>query len=92
LSPLLGTEPQSWLPWALATEGTLGERIRVCTGEAAAESDGPTGHLIGPIQLNITEATGAYRKFVGGHHMVDILRNSPDGSFVEDFFCSISVK
>jgi len=73
--------------------GTLGERIRVCTGESAAESDGPTGHLIGTIQLNITEAIGAHRRFVGGHNnMVDTLRNLADGSFVEDCFCNISVK
>jgi hypothetical protein len=49
-------------------------------------------YLVGTIQLNITEATGAYKKFVGGHNnMVDILRNLADGSFVEDCFCNISV-
>jgi hypothetical protein len=54
----------------------------------------PDGHggtyLIGPAQLNITEATGAYQSFVGGSNtMVDILRQLPDGSFVEDCFCNI---
>jgi hypothetical protein len=57
-------------------------------------SDGQGGtYLIGTIPLDITEATGAYKKFVGGHNnMVDILRNLADGTFVEDCFCNISVK
>jgi hypothetical protein len=56
--------------------------------------DGQGGtYLIGTIPLNITEATGAYKKFVGGHNnMVDILRHLADGAFVEDCFCNISVK
>jgi hypothetical protein len=54
----------------------------------------PDGHggtyLIGPAELNITEATGAYQSFVGGRNtMVDILRQLPDGTFVEDCFCNI---
>lgn len=56
-------------------------------------SDGQGGtYLIGTIPLNVTEATGAYKKFVGGHNnMVDILRHLADGTFVEDCFCNISV-
>ena len=56
-------------------------------------SDGQGGtYLIGTIPLDVTEATGAYKKFVGGHNnMVDMLRNLADGTFVEDCFCNISV-
>jgi hypothetical protein len=57
-------------------------------------SDGQGGtYLIGTIPLDVTEATGAYKKFVGGHNnMVDILTNLDDSSFVEDYFSNIIVK
>lgn len=65
------------------------------TGDNTVPVPGPQGvtYLIGTIPLDVIEATGAYKKFVGGHNnMVDILRNLADGSFVEDCFCNISVK
>jgi hypothetical protein len=54
--------------------------------------DGQGGtYLIGTAELDITEATGVYRSFVGGHNtMVDILHQLPDGSFVEHCICIIS--
>ena len=46
---------------------------------------------IGTIDLNITEATGIYQPFVGGHNtMVDILHRLADGTFVEHCYCIIS--
>jgi hypothetical protein len=54
--------------------------------------DGQGGtYIIGTIQLDITEATGIYKSFVGGHNnMVDILHQLPDGTFVEHCYCIIS--
>ena len=54
--------------------------------------DGQGGtYLIGTIQLDITEATGIYASFLGGHNnMVDILHQLPDGTFVEHCYCIIS--
>lgn len=54
--------------------------------------DGQGGtFLVGTIQLDITEATGIYASFVGGHNdMVDILHQLADGTFVEHCFCIIS--
>jgi hypothetical protein len=54
--------------------------------------DGQGGaYIIGTIQLDITEATGIYASFVGGHNnMVDILHQLPDGTFVEHCYCIIS--
>jgi hypothetical protein len=54
--------------------------------------DGQGGmYLIGTADLNITEATGVYESFVGGHNkMVDILHQLSDGSFVEHCICIIS--
>jgi hypothetical protein len=54
--------------------------------------DGQGGtYLIGTAELDITEATGVYQSFVGGHNkMVDILHQLPDGSFVEHCICIIS--
>ena len=47
--------------------------------------------FVGTLELNITEATGIYQSFVGGHNtMVDILRQLADGTFVEYCFCTIS--
>ena len=45
----------------------------------------------GQVFLDITEATGIYKSFVGGHNkMVDILHQLADGTFVEHCFCIIS--
>jgi hypothetical protein len=47
--------------------------------------------LIGTLELGITEATGIYQSFVGGHNkMVDILHRLADGTFVEHCYCIIS--
>jgi len=46
---------------------------------------------VGTLQLDITEATGIYASFLGGHNnMVDILHQLPDGTFVEHCFRIIS--
>ena len=54
--------------------------------------DGQGGtYLVGTADLDITEATGIYQSFLGGHNrMVDILHQLPDGTFVEHCFCVIS--
>ena len=54
--------------------------------------DGQGGTLlVGTIELDITEATGVYQSFVGGHNkMVDILHRLADGTFVEHCFCIIT--
>jgi hypothetical protein len=54
--------------------------------------DGQGGtYLVGTLQLDITEATGIFESFVGGHNkMVDILHQLADGTFVEHCFCVIS--
>jgi len=54
--------------------------------------DGQRGtYFVGTLQLEITEATGIYASFVGGHNnMVDILHQLADGTFVEHCFCIIS--
>jgi hypothetical protein len=47
--------------------------------------------FIGTYQLNITEATGIYQSFLGGHNkMVDILHQLADGTFVEHCNCIIT--
>jgi hypothetical protein len=54
--------------------------------------DGQGGtFIVGTFELNITEATGIYQSFVGGHNkMVDILHRLADGTRVEHCFCIIS--
>ena len=54
--------------------------------------DGQGGtFLVGTFDLNITEATGIYESFVGGHNkMVDILHRLADGTLVEHCDCVIS--
>jgi hypothetical protein len=48
-------------------------------------------YQVGTIDLDITEATGVYQAFVGGHNrMVDIFRQLADGTLIEDCFCNIS--
>ena len=57
-------------------------------------SDGQGGsgmYFVGTLDLDITEATGIYTSFVGGHNkMVDILHQLADGTFVEHCICIIS--
>ena len=54
--------------------------------------DGQGGvFIVGTFDLTITEATGIYQSFVGGHNkMVDILHRLSDGTFVEHCNCIIS--
>ena len=54
--------------------------------------DGQGGTLIvGTFELDITEATGVYQSFVGGHNkMVDTLHRLADGTFVEHCFCIVT--
>jgi hypothetical protein len=54
--------------------------------------DGEGGtYLVGTFDLDIVEATGIYRPFVGGHNkMVDILHILADGGFVEHCVCLVS--
>jgi len=54
--------------------------------------DGQGGtFLVGTLELDITEATGIYQSFLGGHNrMVDILHRLADGTLVEHCFCIIS--
>jgi hypothetical protein len=56
--------------------------------------DGQGGtYLVGTAELDITEANGRYKSFVGGHNtMVDILHQLADGTFVEHCICIISRK
>jgi hypothetical protein len=57
---------------------------------AVSDRQGGT-YNVGTIELDITEATGVYKSFVGGHNtMVDIFRTLADGSSVEDCYCNIS--
>ena len=58
------------------------------------ESTDGSWNLDGSFELDILEATGVYRQFVGGHiHMVDILKyRAGDGTFLEDCFCHIHPK
>ena len=62
------------------------------TNTLQAVPDGQGGtFFVGTIQLDITEATGVYASFLGGHNnMVDILHQLADGTFVEHCFCIIS--
>ena len=54
--------------------------------------DGQGGaFIVGTFDLDITEATGIYQSFVGGHNkMVDILHRLADGTFIEHCNCVIS--
>ena len=54
--------------------------------------DGQGGQFLeGTFELTILEATGIYRKFVGGHnHMVDKLHFKASGDVEEYCFCNIS--
>ena len=47
--------------------------------------------FVGTYQLDITEATGVYQSFLGGHNkMVDILHQLSDGTFIEHCNCIIT--
>jgi hypothetical protein len=55
-------------------------------------SDGQGGtYIVGTFELDIPEATGIYKSFVGGHDtMVDVLHQLADKSFVERCISIIS--
>ena len=54
--------------------------------------DGEGGtFILGTNELTITDATGVYQSFVGGHNtMVDILHQLADGNFFEHCSCFTS--
>ena len=54
--------------------------------------DGQGGaFIVGTFDLSITEATGIYQSFLGGHNkMADVLHRLADGTFVEHCYCVIS--
>jgi hypothetical protein len=58
----------------------------------APAPDGQGGtYFVGTVELNITDATGIFMSFVGGHNnMVDILHQLADDSFFEHCFCVVS--
>ena len=60
--------------------------------DIAPVPDGQGGtFFVGTFELAITEATGVYQSFVGGHNtMVDTLHQLADGNFVEHCYCIIS--
>jgi hypothetical protein len=69
---------------ALTMEFTANGLVPVLDGQGGT-------YFVGTLELDITEATGIYKSFVGGHnHMVDILHKLADGTFVEHCFCIIS--
>lgn len=71
-------------------DGTILMVFKVNNLKPVPDGQGGT-YLVGDILLDITEATGAYASFVGGHnHMVDILHKLADGTFVEHCICIIS--
>jgi hypothetical protein len=69
---------------ALTMVFTANNTVRVADGQGGT-------FIVGTFGLDITDATGAYESFVGGHNtMVDTLHGLADGNFVEHCFCVIS--
>jgi hypothetical protein len=62
------------------------------TNNIQSVPDGQGGaFIVGTFDLNITEATGIYQSFLGGHNkMVDVLHRLAAGTFVEHCYCIIS--
>ena len=86
VSPAMGDKPVAYdLPrGALAMVFTANNLTPVPDGQGGT-------FLVGTLELDITEATGVYRSFVGGRNkMVDILHVLADGTLVEHCFCIIS--
>ena len=70
-----------------------GAMAMVFTGQNVQRiPDGSGGtFIVGTFDLDITEATGIYESFVGGHNkMVDILHRVDADTFVEHCYCIIS--
>jgi hypothetical protein len=81
------------MPMSAAYDLPGGAISMVFTGSNAQNvPDGQGGtYVVGTFELDIPEATGIYRSFVGGHNtMVDILHLLADGSAVEHCICIIS--
>jgi hypothetical protein len=85
--------------YALGGEGFIAYNLRKGALTAKfVEQDtvttvGEDGSMImtGTWELDILEATGIYRSFVGGHiHMVDVLKFNADRTILEHCFCHIS--
>lgn len=71
--------------------GALAMAFKENNLKAVPDGQGGT-YFVGDLKLDILEATGIYKSFVGGHnHMVDILHKLADGTFVEHCFCIISL-
>ena len=70
--------------------------MRFTSSDFVFEDDGHGGRfLVGTFELEILEATGIYKSFVGGHnHMVDELHflapGDGTGGLDEFCFCNIS--
>jgi hypothetical protein len=71
-------------------EGAL--KMEFTGSDIAPVPDGQGGtFFVGTFELAITEATGIYQSFAGGHNtMVDTLHQLADGNFVEHCYCIIS--
>ena len=71
-------------------KGALTAKFGPMDGVDIPDGEGGT-YFIGTVELDILEATGIYRSFVGGHiHMVDVLHRTAAGPIVEHCFCHIS--
>jgi len=74
-------------------KGALTAKFAPSDGVVIPDGEGGT-YFIGTVELDILEATGIYRSFVGGHiHMVDRLEYSAsDDNLIEHCFCHYSRK
>src|SRR6266550_1963738 len=85
VAPGMGLKPVAYdLPRGAMT-------MRFTANNLSPVPDGTGGtFLVGTLELSITEGTGIYQSFVGGHNkMVDILHRLADGTLVEHCFCII---
>jgi len=82
--------------WSLAVYDLPGGAIEMqftAGGFPTSIPDGQGGvYLEGTFELTVLNATGIYRRFIGGHnHMVDRLHQLASGEFDESCFCIISL-
>ncbi|PYJ85634.1 MAG: hypothetical protein DME22_08395 [Verrucomicrobia bacterium] len=71
-------------------KGALTAKFGPSDGVVIPDGEGGT-YFIGTVELDILEATGIYRSFLGGHiHMVDVLHRTAAGPIIEHCFCYIS--
>jgi hypothetical protein len=73
-------------------KGALTAMMIMDTSVTERIPDGAGGFFVnGTYELDILEAKGIYRSFLGGHiHMVDVLHFTAAGPLVEHCFCFIS--